>query len=69
MGTKATTPNNLSWVRHPVKIFLARKLSTIEEQRQERSCLFQRLYYKNKGNIHENVSWVLVLVKMVSVAR
>jgi hypothetical protein len=32
-------------------------------------CLFRRGDYRNKGHNHEHLSWVRVLVKMVSVAR
>jgi hypothetical protein len=50
-------------------VSVARKRSTIEERRQEQGCLFRREYYRNKGHIPENLSWVLVHVNMFSVPR
>jgi hypothetical protein len=45
----------VSWVR---VISVARKLSTIEEQCQDQSCLFQWGYYGNKSHNPKNVSCV-----------
>jgi hypothetical protein len=50
-------------------VSVAQKLSTIEEWRQDQSCLFQRGDYKNKDRNPEKLSWVRFPVKMVSVAR
>jgi hypothetical protein len=45
----------LSWVPVPVRaVPVARKLSTIEERRQDQSCLFRSGNYKNKGHNPEN---------------
>jgi hypothetical protein len=44
---------------------VARKLSTIEERRQEQSCLSRRGDYRNEGQKSEKVSWVRVSVKML----
>jgi hypothetical protein len=43
---------------------LARKLGTIEKRRQDQSCLFRRVDYRNKGQNPENLSWVRVPVKI-----
>jgi hypothetical protein len=44
------TPKNDSWVRVPVSVVsVARKLSTIEEQPQDQSCLFSQRDRRNKG--------------------
>jgi hypothetical protein len=54
----------------PVKmVTVARKLNTIEERRQDKSCFFRRGDYRNRGHNSEEVSWVRVPMKMVSVAR
>jgi hypothetical protein len=45
------------------------KLSMIEEWRQDQSCFFRKGDYRNKGNNAEKLSWVRVLMKMVSVAQ
>jgi hypothetical protein len=59
----------MSRVRFPVRaVPLARKISTIEERRQDQSCFFRRGDYKNKG-YNPDISWVLFPAKMVSVAR
>jgi hypothetical protein len=50
-------------------VSITRKLSTMEEWRQGQTSLFRQWHYKNKGHNPENVSWVRVPVKMVSVAR
>jgi hypothetical protein len=65
------TPKMCSEFRVPVRaVPVARKLRTIEERRQDQSCLFRRGDYTNKGHNHDkNLSWVLGPVKMVSVAR
>jgi hypothetical protein len=47
----------------------ARKLSMIEERRQDQRCLFQRGVYRHKGHNSKNLSWLRVLVEVVSVAR
>jgi hypothetical protein len=52
-----------------MKISLARKLGTEDEQDREQSCLFRRRDYRNRGHNLENVSWVLSSVKVVSLAR
>jgi hypothetical protein len=53
-----------SWVRVPVRMVpAARKLSTIEERRQDKNCLFLRGDYKNKGHNAEKLFWVGVPVK------
>jgi hypothetical protein len=49
-------------------VYVAWKLSTMEEWSQDQSCLFQR-DYRNIGHNPEKLSWVRVPVKMVSVAR
>jgi hypothetical protein len=49
-------------------VSVAKKLSTMEEGRQEESCFFWR-YYKNKDHNTENLSWIPVSVKTVSVFR
>jgi hypothetical protein len=46
---------------------IVRKLSTIKEQRQDKSCLFRRGDYRNKGHSPEKLSWVPVPLKMYSV--
>jgi hypothetical protein len=48
---------------------VARKLSTIEEQRQDQSCLFLRGVYRNKGYNAGKLSWVRVPMKIFSVPR
>jgi hypothetical protein len=48
---------------------VAQKLSTIEEQRQDRSCLFRRGDYRNEGQNPEKLSWVRVPVKIFYVAQ
>jgi hypothetical protein len=54
------------WLRFLVKVVpVARKLSTIEEWRQDQSYLFRRGYYRNKGHNSEKLSWVRVPVWMV----
>jgi hypothetical protein len=56
----------VSWVRVPVTaVCVARKLITIEERRQDQSCLFQRADYRNKGHNPANLSWVRVPVRML----
>jgi hypothetical protein len=55
-----------SLVRVPVKIPLARKLGTIEEQGQDQSCVFRQSNYMKKGHNIEKVSWVLPSVKVLS---
>jgi galactose-1-phosphate uridylyltransferase len=56
--------------RFPVRaVPVPRKLSTIEERRQDQSCLFQRGDFRNKGHNPEKLSRVRVLTRMVSVAR
>jgi hypothetical protein len=47
---------------------VAQKLSTIIEQRQDQSCLFQQGDFRNKGqNPEKKLSWVRVPVKVFSV--
>jgi hypothetical protein len=46
---KGHNPEKVSWVRALVSVLLARKLSTIEEQRQYQSCSFRRGDYKNEA--------------------
>jgi hypothetical protein len=58
------------WVRFPVRaVPVARKRSTIEERRQDQSCLFERWDYRNEGRKPPKLSWVRFPVKMVSVDR
>jgi hypothetical protein len=45
--------------------FVVRKLSTTEEWSQDKSCLFQRGDYRNKGHDTEKLSWVRFLTKTV----
>jgi hypothetical protein len=53
---KGHNPENMSWVRVPVKmIYLSQKLSTMEERRQHQRFLFRRGYYRNKGHNPENL--------------
>jgi hypothetical protein len=60
----------VSWIQVLVRaIPLARKLSMLEEQHQDHSCLFRRGYYRNEGQNPENLSCVRFPVKIVSVAR
>jgi hypothetical protein len=49
-------------------VSVAQKLITTEERRQDQSCLFQKRDYRNKGPNPENMSCVLVPVKVVYVA-
>jgi hypothetical protein len=66
---KGHNPENLSWVRVPVKtVPVARKLSTIE-RRQNQSCLFRRSNLMNIDHNPENLSWAQVPVKMISAGR
>jgi hypothetical protein len=59
-----------SWIRVPVRpVPLARKLSTAEERRQDQSCLFRKVYYRNKDQNCEKLSCVRVPVKIIPVAR
>jgi hypothetical protein len=59
-----------SWVRVPKKaVPVARKLSTIEERRQDQSCLFRRGDHRIKDHNPGNLSWVRALVKMAFVSR
>jgi hypothetical protein len=70
MGTKATTPKNLCWIRVRVKIVSsAQKLGMIDKWCQDQSYFFWQEGYMNKGNNHENLFCVGVLVKMNSVAQ
>jgi hypothetical protein len=47
------------WVRVPVRVVsVARKLRTIEERRQDQSCLFRREDYRNKSHNSAKLSWV-----------
>jgi hypothetical protein len=49
---------------------VAHKLSMIEEdKRQEQSCLFQAADYRNKGHNPNKLTWVRILMKIVSVAQ
>jgi hypothetical protein len=49
-------PEKLSWVRFPAKMVpVARKISTIEERRQDQSCLFRRGDHRNKGHNTEKL--------------
>jgi hypothetical protein len=46
-----------------------RKLSKMEERRQDQSCLLWKGHYRNKSHNAEKLAWVRVPMKMVSVAR
>jgi hypothetical protein len=46
---------------------VARKLSTIEEWREDQSCSFQRRYFRNESHSHEK-SCVRVPMEMISAA-
>jgi hypothetical protein len=48
---------------------VARKLSAIEEQCKDQSCLLVRGDYRNKVQNPEKLSWFRLLGKMVSVAE
>jgi hypothetical protein len=64
------SPGKVSWFRVPVRtVPVARKLSTIEERRQDQSCLFRRGDYRNRAHYPKHLSWVQVPMKMVSGAR
>jgi hypothetical protein len=67
---RGQNPEKLSWVRVPVKMdYIAQKLSTIDKQCQDQSCLFQRADCRNRGHNLKKLSRVRVLLKMVFVAR
>jgi hypothetical protein len=54
---KRGNSENLSLIRVPMNIVsVARKLSTIEERRQDQSCLFRKGDYRNKGRKPRNCS-------------
>jgi hypothetical protein len=57
------------WPSPGEDIFVARKLSTIEEQGQDQSCLFRRRDYRKKDHNFQKVYWVLASVKVDSLAR
>jgi hypothetical protein len=58
------------WVRVPVRVVpVPRKLSAIEERRQDRSCFFRRRNCWNEGNNREGLPWIRVPVNMVSAAN
>jgi hypothetical protein len=66
---KVKTPEKAPRIRVPVGVVpVARKLSTLEERRQDQNCLFRRGDYRNKGHNPEQL-WVRLPVKIVSVAR
>jgi hypothetical protein len=46
-------------------VSVVRKLSTIEERRQDQSYLFLRGDYRNKGHNPEKLSWVRFPVNML----
>jgi hypothetical protein len=67
---KVKTPGEVTWVRVPVRaVPVVRKLSKIEERRQDQSCLRRRGDYRDEGQNHENLSWVRLPVKLVHVPR
>jgi hypothetical protein len=60
----------VSWVRFLVRAFpVARKINTIEQWRQDQSCLIRREDYRNKNNNPEQLSKVRFPLKIFSVAR
>jgi hypothetical protein len=66
-NTGGSKPRKSVLSLNPVRaVPVARKLSTIEERRQDQSCLFRRGDYRNKGQKPEKLSWVRVLEKMSS---
>jgi hypothetical protein len=67
---KGQNSEKVSLVRKPERLVsVSWKLCTIEEHRQEQSCLFRRVDYRNNGYNPEKLSWVRVSMTMVSVAR
>jgi hypothetical protein len=53
---KGQNPEKLPWVRFPVKmVSVARKLSTIEERRQDQNYLFPRGDFESKHHSTEKL--------------